>query len=68
MILPGTVKVYQQNKLVSKDWYQIIVGKGTFIPSKELRDKSESVKIEYRVFDYKPKIQSGFIAIKAIGK
>jgi len=52
MILPETVRVYQQNKPVNKDWYKIVVGKGNFIPSPKLKEKSESVKIEYRIFPY----------------
>ncbi|WP_461641129.1 hypothetical protein [Labilibaculum euxinus] len=70
LILPGTVKVHQQNELVNKDWYQIIVGKGTFIPSQELKQKSESVKIEYRVFDYnitKPRYNRDLSQLKLSG-
>lgn len=52
LILPETVKVYQQNKIADKDWYQIVVGKGYFIPSQQLKEQGDSVKIEYRIFPY----------------
>ncbi|PKQ62784.1 hypothetical protein BZG02_11330 [Labilibaculum filiforme] len=70
LILPGTVKVYQQNELVNKDWYQINVGKGSFIPSQELKEKGESIKIEYRVFDYnikQPKYNRDLSQLKLSG-
>jgi hypothetical protein len=53
LILPASVRVHQQNKLINKDLYQILISKGVFIPSQQLKEQGESVQIEYRVYDFK---------------
>ncbi|WP_372751597.1 hypothetical protein [Labilibaculum sp.] len=52
LILPASVKVHQRNKLINKDLYQIIISKGVFVPSQQLKDQGESLQIEYRVYDF----------------
>lgn len=52
MILPETIQLYYQNKLIESKEYTLSVGHGYFIPSPQLKNTFDSLTINYRIFDY----------------
>lgn len=70
LILPSTVKVYQNNIELDSSYFQIVESKGLFIPSEKLIRLTDSIHISYRVFHYditKPVFQRHSSQINRVG-